>query len=59
MNTALALLIGLIIGYGIGWRAAHITVAEECELLGKFFVGKKVYECTRILEAGSDPKVGG
>ena len=59
MNIVLALLIGLIIGYGMGWRAAHITVAEECELLGRFFVGKKVYECTRILEAGPNPKVGG
>lgn len=42
----LAVLIGLLVGYGAGWRAAHITVATECERLGAFFVGERVYECT-------------
>ena len=44
-------LICLWIGYSSGWRTAHITVAKECERLGKFFVGKTVYECTAIHKA--------
>jgi len=27
------------------WVAAHSTVATECEKLGAFYVGQKVYEC--------------
>lgn len=29
----------------ITWAAAHETVATECERLGAFYVGQKVYEC--------------
>jgi hypothetical protein len=28
-----------------GWIAAHDTVARECNQMGMFYVGKKVYEC--------------
>lgn len=45
-KVVLALLTGLIVGHGIGWRLAHITVAEECRRLGGFFVGKSVFRCT-------------
>ena len=31
-----------------GWYFAHITVATECERLGKFYVGKNVYQCSKI-----------
>ncbi|MGV7078462.1 hypothetical protein ACWA5Z_06610 [Testudinibacter sp. P80/BLE/0925] len=31
-----------------GWFFAHQTVATECEKLGRFYVGKNVYECTKI-----------
>lgn len=41
----LTLLIGILIGYHIGWRHAHLTVAEECRRLGGFFVGKAVFTC--------------
>lgn len=27
------------------WAWAHGTVATECEKLGAFYVGNKVYEC--------------
>ena len=50
----LAVLIGMLFGYDIGWTSAHNTVAIECERLGKFFVGKKVFECTKILEIEND-----
>lgn len=31
-----------------GWYFAHSTVATECERLGKFYVGKNVYQCSKI-----------
>lgn len=49
----LALLVGLLIGKRIGWRYAHVTVANECEKLGGFYVDRKVYKCTEIQE-GAD-----
>ena len=35
-----------------GWYFAHTTVATECERLGKFYVGKKVYQCMKIQKTG-------
>lgn len=29
----------------IGWILAHNTVATECEKLGSFYVGDKVFKC--------------
>ena len=34
------------------WDVAHITVTTECERLGAFYVGSKVYEC-RVKEGVS------
>ncbi len=31
-----------------GCYFADTTVAAECERLGKFYVGKNVYQCTKI-----------
>lgn len=28
-----------------GWIYAHKTIADECERLGAFYVGGKVFEC--------------
>lgn len=53
MNVAVVLLIALIAFLIVkwwGWTEAHHVVATECERLGKFFVGKKVYTCTNIEE---------
>lgn len=30
---------------GLIWAMAHSTVAKECEKLGSFYVGDKVYDC--------------
>lgn len=38
-------LICLWLGYQVGWTDAHTTVAKECDRLGGFYVGKKVYRC--------------
>ncbi len=43
------------IGHKFGYVKAHYVVSQECERLGKFFVGKKVYECVKITEI-ADPK---
>lgn len=44
------LLFALLVGASIGWTWAHYTVATECERLGRFYVGKRTFECTRIEE---------
>lgn len=33
------------IGYMLGWRNAHLTVADECDRLGGFYVGTRVFKC--------------
>lgn len=44
----LAVLIAFLLGKSYGWVEAHYTVAQECERLGKFFVGKRIYHCDKI-----------
>ena len=42
-------LLGLIwIGWLIDWWHAHAALAAECERLGGFFVGKRVFKCMEI-----------
>lgn len=50
MNAAFWAIIALLVGYSIGWTQAHYTVATECDRLGSFFVGKRVFKCTEITE---------
>lgn len=40
--------IAIIVAYCLGYTIAHHTVAMECERLGGFFVGKKVYKCVGV-----------
>lgn len=35
-------------GRFVGWDFTHTTVATECKRLGKFYVGKEVFECRKI-----------
>lgn len=56
MSYIVVALICAWIGHTVGWRTAHITVAKECERLGKFFVGKTVYECTAIHKVKEEVK---
>ena len=37
------------VGNSIGFTRAHVGVETECQKLGKFYVGDKVFHCT---EAG-------
>lgn len=40
MTTAMVLALT-----GLVWAIAHSEVARECEKLGAFYVGDKVFEC--------------
>lgn len=42
------LICGGLLGYIFGWTGAHRTVATECERLGGFYVGSKVYKCSAV-----------
>lgn len=44
----------LALGWWIGWVHAHYTVADECRKLGKFYVGKTIFECKAITENEGD-----
>ena len=41
-------LVAFLVGKSYGWYEAHYTIAQECERLGKFYVGTTVYECKAI-----------
>lgn len=42
-----------MLGIRVGYEYAHIVVAAECERLGGFFVGKKVFKCNAIEKASA------
>lgn len=48
MNFFIGLAIGCLIGHLCGWVNAHKTVETECEKLGGFYVGKKVFKCVKV-----------
>lgn len=45
MSDAFIGLAIFIIAGLLGWFLAHGVVADECQKLGGFYVGSKVYEC--------------
>lgn len=47
INIILTAVIFGIAGYQFGWVAAHLEVKRECELLGSFYVGNDVFDCTK------------
>lgn len=56
VSKVAACLIFIFAGWLSGWYFAHTTVATECERLGKFYVGKKVFECTKIKDIKTGEK---
>lgn len=56
MITFLTAIVAFMIGHGIGWHRAHSMVATECQRLGKFFVKKDVYHCTKVEWAHKEPE---
>lgn len=42
------IVIALAIGWIMGWVCAHSAVSDECEKLGSFYVGEKVFRCVKI-----------
>ena len=55
LNIVLAVLVGIL----IGWISAHTAIARECEMLGGFYVGDRVYACEpagpRVTPRGTVP----
>lgn len=47
MSFAVGCIAGAIV-FMLGWDCAHSTVAKECERLGGFYVGKKIYKCVEV-----------
>lgn len=51
IESAMGFLIAVVaiwVAYRLGWEVAHRTVAKECEVLGGFYVGDKVYRCVAV-----------
>ena len=38
----------VMLGGFVGWAGAHYTIAIECKKLGRFYVDKEVFHCTKI-----------
>lgn len=49
MNAMFWLLVGILVGAWFGWTTAHIVVAEECDRLGGFFVGRRTFKCHEVI----------
>lgn len=58
VSFACMALVLIWVGYQLGWMSAHKMVAVECERLGAFFVGKRVYKCVEIATAPEDTTDG-
>lgn len=41
----LLIIVSLVLGHYFGWHGAHSDIAYECNRLGGFYVGNKVYGC--------------
>jgi hypothetical protein len=41
------IVVAVLLGFILGWVAAHSTVARECERIGSFYVGDTVYVCVK------------
>ena len=39
------LALAIVFLFSTGWVAAHVEVKRECDRLGAFYVGDKVYRC--------------
>lgn len=45
----------VFVGTVIGYTYAHHVVAAECEKLGRFYVGDKVFHCKKIERKDGKP----
>jgi hypothetical protein len=55
MGDLVLILITAYFAYRCGHARAHYEVAQECKKLGKFYVGKEVFECVQVTYAYPDP----
>ena len=45
---AAQLILAVLLGVFLGWLFAHAGIARECERLGGFYVGPKIFQCDRV-----------
>lgn len=41
-------LIAGVANFWLGYGVAHAEIAKECERLGAFYVGDKVFKCVKV-----------
>ena len=56
-NLIIGLLIGGIAAWYLGVKYAHVMISLECERLGGFFFGSKVYKCVAVFEQQAESGV--
>lgn len=44
----MSIVVGLFIGWAIGFIHGHYKIATECKRLGKFYVDDDTFECVLI-----------
>lgn len=54
MIKGILICIAIYVDYRYGWESAHRMVAMECQKNGGFFVGKKVFRCTEVIDGKGD-----
>jgi len=54
--VGVALTLGIIGWFILGWVASASTIAYECKLMGQFYVGGTVYECDVARQPLTVPK---
>lgn len=54
MIKGILICIAIYLAYKCGWASAHSMVAMECERNGGFFVGKKTFKCTEVIDGKGD-----
>lgn len=54
MTSVAWIILAAVVGVSIGWGWAHRTVAQECERLGSFYVGSKVFHCYKIEDKNAE-----
>lgn len=48
MNEIFGAIFLVLVGMLFGWIFAHNNVATECDKLGSFYVGDKVFNCSQV-----------
>lgn len=50
MKSIFWMLLVAVISYNVGDLLAHTVIKTECDRLGKFYIGQKVYNCSNSIQ---------